>query len=300
MELRHLRYFTALADTLNFGRAASALHIAQPPLSRAIRGLEAELGTELFERNTRGVRLSPAGAALLPEARRLLRDATALKEGARHLAAGEIGTLTLGFISTAAYGVLPQVVRSLRARRPGVRIELREATSDAQPAAIKSGEFDVGFVLPGPADPALSYTPLTWEPLIAALPAARRWPATVSLATLAAEPFVLFPRAAGAWLYDLTVGFCRRAGFVPRIEQEAIQMQTIVSLVAGGMGVALVPASLHHLRRTGVVYRPLAEKSPAVEIGLAHRAHDESPLTRAFVAEARACARAAEPRRDPR
>ena len=117
------------------------------------------------------------------------------------------------------------------------------------------------------------------------------------LASLAREPFVLFPREAGAWLYDGIVGFCRRAGFVPRIEQEAIQMQTIVSLVAAGMGVALVPASLHHLRRTGVVYRPLKEKSPAVEIGLAHRAHDESPLTRAFVAEARERARAADLRR---
>jgi DNA-binding transcriptional LysR family regulator len=297
MELRELRYFVAVADTLNFGRAAVALHISQPPLSRAIRALETELGTELFERNTRGVRMSPAGAALLPEARRLLRDAAALQAGARHLAAGEIGTLTLGFISAAAYGILPDIVRSFRAQRPGVRLELREATSDAQPAAVKAGEFDVGLVLPGPADPALAYVPLTWEPLVAALPAARHWPARVSLASLATEPFVLFPRAAGAWLYDGIVGFCRRAGFVPRIEQEAIQMQTIVSLVAAGMGVALVPESLHHLRRTGVVYRPLNEKSPAVEIGLTHRAQDESPLTRAFVAEARARARAADTRR---
>ncbi len=297
MELRELRYFVAVADTLNFGRAAVALHISQPPLSRAIRALEGELGTDLFERNTRGVRMSPAGAALLPEARRLLRDAAALQIGARHLAAGEIGTLTLGFISAAAYGILPDIVRSFRERRPGVRLELREATSDAQPAAVKAGEFDVGFVLPGPADPALAYTPLTWEPLVAALPASRRWPAKVPLASLAAEPFVLFPRAAGAWLYDGIVGFCRRSGFVPRIEQEAIQMQTIVSLVAAGMGVALVPASLRHLRRTGVVYRPLNEKSPAVEIGLAHRAQDESPLTRAFVAEARERARAAATRR---
>jgi DNA-binding transcriptional LysR family regulator len=287
VELRELRYFVAVADALNFGRAAAALHISQPPLSRAIRALEAELGTELFERNTRGVRMSPAGAALLPDARRLLRDAAAIQAGARHLAAGEIGTLTLGFISAAAYGILPDIVRSFRAQRPGVRLELREATSDAQPAAVKAGEFDVGLVLPGPADPALAYIPLTWEPLVAALPASRRWPERVPLASLAAEPFVLFPRAAGAWLYDGIVGFCRRAGFVPRIEQEAIQMQTIVSLVAAGMGVALVPASLHHLRRTGVVYRPLNEKSPAVEIGLTHRAQDESPLTRAFVAAAR-------------
>ena len=294
METRELRYFVAVAEELHFGRAAQRLGMAQPPLSRAIRALETELGTELFERNTRGVRLSTAGAALLPEARRLLRDATALKDGARHLAVGEIGTLTIGFISAAGYGVLPEIVRNFRQRRPGVRLELREATSDAQPASIKAGDYDVGFVLPGPADPALAYTPLTWEPLIAALPAARRWAAQVSLGALAEESFVLFPRPAGAWLYDAIVGFCRRAGFVPRIEQEAIQMQTIVSLVAAGMGVALVPASLHHMRRTGVVYRPLTEKSPAVEIGLAYRARDDSPLTRAFVAEARVAARAAD------
>jgi DNA-binding transcriptional LysR family regulator len=146
-------------------------------------------------------------------------------------------------------------------------------------------------VLPGPADAALAYTPLTWEPLVAALPSTRRWPARVELAALAPEAFVVFPRATGAWLYDTIVGFCQRAGFVPRIEQEAIQMQTIVSLVAAGMGVALVPASLHHLRRTGVVYRPLIEKSPAVEIGLVQRSRDDSPLVKAFAAEARSAAR---------
>jgi DNA-binding transcriptional LysR family regulator len=133
--------------------------------------------------------------------------------------------------------------------------------------------------------------PLTWEPLIAALPAQRRWPARVSLADLAGEAFLLFPREAGASMYDVIVGFCRREGFTPRIEQEAIQMQTIVSLVAAGMGVSLVPASLRRMRRVGVVYRPLAQKSPAVEIGLAQRAGDEPPLVRAFVAEARARAR---------
>jgi DNA-binding transcriptional LysR family regulator len=291
MDLRHLRYFVAVAETLNFGRAAKALHIAQPPLSRAINALEDELQAELFERNTRGVRLTSVGAALLPEARRLLRDADALREGARHLADGDIGNLGIGFVSMAIFGVLPQIVRGFHRARPGVTLNLREATSDQMPAQIKSGELDVGFVLPGPDDPAITYAPLTWEPLVAALPATRRWPARVSLADLAGEPFLLFPREAAVWLYDAIVGFCRREGFTPKIDQEAIQMQTIVSLVAAGMGVALVPASLHRMRRTGVVYRPLTQKSPAVEIGLAHRARDDSPLVRAFVAEARERAR---------
>lgn len=291
MELRHLRYFVAVAESLNFGRAARKLHIAQPPLSRAIGALEEELGAGLFERNTRGVRLTAVGAALLPEARRLLRDAEALREGARHLADGDIGSLGLGFISMAIFGVLPSIIRRFHGARPGVTLDLREATTEQMPGKIKNGELDLGFMLPGPEDPAITYTPLTWEPLVAALPAQRRWPARVSLADLAGESFLMFPREAGAWLFDAVVGFCKREGFSPRIDQEAIQMQTIVSLVAAGMGVALVPSSLHHMRRTGVVYRPLTQKSPAVEIGLAHRARDDSPLVRAFAAEARECAR---------
>ncbi len=288
MELRHLRYFVAVGDELNFGRAALALHIAQPPLSRAIRALEAELGATLFDRGTRGVRLTGAGAALLPEARRLLRDAEAFRDGARQYAAGAAGTLSIGFVSTAAYNVLPRIVPAFRARRPGVRLALREATSDVQPAALASGELDVGFLIPGSRDPALAYAPLHREPLVAALPARRRWPVRVSLRSLAGEAFILFPREVAPELHDAIVALCRKAGFAPRIGQEAIQMQTIVSLVAGGMGVSLVPASLEHMRRDGVVYRPLAERGPRVEIGLAWRAADDSPLTRAFVAEARA------------
>ncbi|MBS0321832.1 MAG: LysR family transcriptional regulator [Proteobacteria bacterium] len=291
MDLRHLRYFVAVAETLNFGRAAARLSIAQPPLSRAVAALEAELGASLFARTTRGVRLTPVGAALLPEARRLLRDADALREGARHLADGDVGTLAVGFVSMSVFGVLPDIVQAFHRARPGVTLTLRESMSDAMPGALRSGELDVGLALPGPADVTVDYSPLTWEPLVAALPATRRWPARVGLASLAAEPFLLFPRAAGAWLYDAIVGFCRRAGFAPRIDQEAVQMQTIVSLVAAGMGVALVPASLHRMRRTGVVYRPLVEKSPAVEVGLVQRARDDSPLVQAFVADARTVAR---------
>jgi DNA-binding transcriptional LysR family regulator len=292
VELRHLRYFVAVGDALNFGRAAAALHIAQPPLSRAIRALETELGTPLFDRDPRGARLTGAGAALLPEARRLLRDAEAFRAGARQHAAGEAGTLAIGFVSTAAYNVLPRIVPAFRARRPGVRLALREATSDLQPSALLGGSLDVGFLIPGPLDPALGYAPLHRESLIAALPGRRRWPGRVALRSLAREPFILFPREVAPELHDAIVALCRRAGFAPQIGQEAIQMQTIVSLVAGGMGVSLVPASLEHLRRDGVVYRPLVERGPRVEIGLAWRASDDSPLTRAFVAEARAASTA--------
>ena len=291
MELRHLRYFAAVAETLNFGRAAARLSISQPPLSRQIQSLEHELGTPLFTRTTRGVRLTAAGRALIPEARRLLREAAALVEGARHLAEGGVGSLRIGFISTASYNVLPRVLPEFHRRRPGIQLALQETTSDAQIALLRDYELDVGVLVPPVVDAGFRYLPLMQEPLLAALPARRRWPRRVPLASLAAETFVLFPRQAGVGLYDLIVGFCRSAGFTPRIGQEAVQMPTIVSLVAAGMGVALVPASLRHMRRTGVVYRALAETSPLMEVGLAWREGEEEPAVAAFVAHARAAFR---------
>ena len=287
VELRHLRYFVAVAEALNFGRAARRLAISQPPLSRQIKALEEELGTALFVRTRRSVALTAAGSALLPEARRLLRAADALQEGARHLAAGEAGTVALGFISVAAYNIIPAVVPAFRARHPGLKLALQEGVTDALLPALTQGEIDAAMVLPPVSDPRLAYRPLVHERLIAALPARarRRFQAMpLPVAALADEPFILFPRRVGPGLYDLIVGACQRAGFAPRIDQEAIQMQTIVSLVAAGMGVALVPASLQHLRRTGVEYRPIRDRTPPVEIGLAWRAADESPAVRAFVA----------------
>ncbi|MGE5170955.1 MAG: LysR family transcriptional regulator [Rudaea sp.] len=286
MDLRVLRYFVTVAATRNFGRAAAALSISQPPLSRQIRGLEAELGVDLFVREPRGVRLTAAGAALLPQARRLLRESDALVAGARQLARGEVGVVRLGFISTAAYNVLPRVLPSFRRARPGIRLTLVESTTDAQIGALHEDALDAGLLVP-PVPGTLAYAPLLREPLIAALPAGRRWPRELDLATLAGEPFVLFPRRVAQGLYELIVGRCASAGFVPRIEQEAIQMPTIVSLVAAGMGVSLVPASLAHMRRTGVVYRPFAEPGPPMEVGLAWSDASPTPAVAAFVAHVR-------------
>jgi DNA-binding transcriptional LysR family regulator len=283
MELRQLRYFVAVAETLNFGRAATRLHMSQPPLSRQIKAFETELGTELFKRTSRGVRLSAAGAALLVDARRLLREADAIAAGAHAAGRGEIGSVRIGFISTAAYNVLPRVLPEFHRRRPGVRLHLQEATSDAQAALLRDGDIDVALVVPPLLEIDCAYRTLMREPLIAALPARRRWPRRVPLATLANEPFILFPRKAGVGLYDLIVGFCRDAGFTPRIEQEAIQTPTIVSLVAAGMGVALVPTSIRHMQRTGVVYRPLVQASPLMEVGLAWRSGEIEPAVAAFV-----------------
>jgi DNA-binding transcriptional LysR family regulator len=287
MELRHLRYFVAVAEHLSFGRAAARLHLSQPPLSRQIRALETELGAALFTRTRRSVRLTAAGVALLPEARRLLRDADALQAGARQLASGEVGTLALGFISVAAYNLVPELAPEFRRRHAGIRLALREATSDVQLAALAQGELDVGLVLPPVDGAGLDYAPLLEDTLVAAVPAGRGGKGPIALTSLRDEPFILFPRAVGTSLYDAIVNACRHAGFAPRVEQEAIQMQTIVSLVAAGMGVALVPGALVNLRRTGVVYRPLTDARPRVELGIAWRSADDAPAVRAFVDLAR-------------
>jgi DNA-binding transcriptional LysR family regulator len=286
LDLRVLRYFVTLADTLHFGRAAAALSMSQPPLSRQIRAFEDELGVELFLREPRGVRLTPAGTALLPQARRLLREADALTAGARELAHGEVGVVRLGFISTAAHNVLPRVLPAFRRTRPGIRLTLVEATTDAQLTGLRDDTLDAGVVVP-PVPVPLRCEVLLREPLIAALPRTRRWPRRLPLETLADEPFILFPRRAAPGLYDLIVGLCARAGFVPRIEQEAIQMPTIVSLVGAGMGVALVPASLARVRQTDVVYRPLAEPGPPMEVGLAWNEATPTPAVAAFIAHVR-------------
>jgi DNA-binding transcriptional LysR family regulator len=286
LDLRVLRYFVVLAETLHFGRAAARLSMSQPPLSRQIHGLERELGVELFIRGPHGVRLTPAGDALLPHARRLLREADALSAGAKELGRGDVGAVRLGFISTAAYNVLPRVLPEFHRRHPGIRLSLVESTSDAQFTGLSNDTLDAGLVIP-PVLEALQYVPLLHEPLIAALPDGRRWPRALPLARLAGEPFILFPRQASQGLYDLIVGLCAGAGFAPRIEQEAIQMPTIVSLVAAGMGVALVPASIAEMRRTGVVYRPLAEPGPPMEVGLAWNEASHTPAVAAFVAHVR-------------
>lgn len=288
MDLRQLRYFVAVAETLHFGRAARRLEISQPPLSRQIAALERELGVALFDRSTRGVRLTPSGSALLPRARRLLADALAIRAGARELARGDVGLLHIGFLAASTYSTLPRLLTTFRRARPGVRLVLTEATSDRQLVALTDGSLDVGVLLPPVTDPALAWLPLVREPLVAALPAGTAWPARIALSRLARRAFILFPRPAGASLHDLIVDACERAGFTPRIEQEAVQMSTIVSLVAAGMGVALVPESLRRMRRTGVVYRPLSDRIPPVETGLAWRADDATPALAAFVAHARA------------
>ncbi|MGN7980582.1 LysR substrate-binding domain-containing protein [Burkholderia sp. 22313] len=289
-DLRQWRYFVTVADERHFGRAAERLSMTQPPLSQAIRALEDTLGVALFMRTKRSVALTAVGAALLPDVRRLLASADALPPLARRLARGEAGSLSLAFVSTADYGLLPSLLRAFGARYPQVRLQLAEATSDVQIDELVAGRIDAGLVIP-PVPPrhaaGLSYLPVVREPLVVAMPAAAAPDAPedepVHLADLAALPLVIFPRRLAPGFYDIITGCYGAAGETPRIGQEAIQMQTIVSLVSAGMGVALVPQSLRNLRRTGVVYRPLAGDAPVVETGLVWRTGDVSPVLAGFI-----------------
>lgn len=289
MELRHLRYFIAVGEHLHFGRAAEQLHISQPPLTRQIQRLEEELGVALFARTNRRVELTSVGQLFLAEAKPLIAQIDSLKHHVSETAAGRLGKLTIGFISVADYHVLPSLLREFQSRYPNVTLNLREATTDLQLDALRNGEIDMGIVLAPLTDPSLQFQPLFQEELVAVLPSSEAQNSRPSLAkaisvrTLAEQPFVMFPRHSAPGLYDAIVETCDRAGFAPRVAQEAIQMQTIISLVSVGMGVALVPASLTNLGRADVTYRPLKEKSPLVTTGLAWKNSNSSPTLHAFL-----------------
>jgi DNA-binding transcriptional LysR family regulator len=289
IELRQLRYFVAVAEESHFGRAAVRLHMTQPPLSQTIQSLEAELGTPLFFRTRRSVALTPAGVALLPEARRILQQASALPDLARRAASGESGLLSLSFISTADYSVLPPLLREFRERYPQVQIDLREATTDVQLEDLMHGRIDAGLLIPPLPDKAkseLDYLTVLSEPLIVAAPQglkALRGNSTVALKALADLPLIIFPRRIAPAFHDAILMCFRDAGLAPHIGQEAIQMQTIVGLVSAGMGIALVPQSVSNLKRPGVEYKPLANKTPLIETGLAWRRDTVSPVLHAFL-----------------
>jgi DNA-binding transcriptional LysR family regulator len=292
-EVWQLRYFLTVAETLHFGRAAERLHISQPPLSRAIRALETQLSAALFIRSKRRVELTMAGEHLLGEARRTLAQLERAAHEVRGIASGEQGRLRLGFVSLADYGVLPGLLKGFKAARPGVSLALREMLSPEQAAALAAGDLDFGLLLP-PVTGELEHLVVQSEKFVAALPsrhAAARHGGRIAMRELAGEPFVMVPREIAPGLYDIVAGLAARAGFAPRIAQEAIQMQTVVSLVSSGLGVAIVPASIANLGRKGVVYREITDPHPRLDLWLAWRRGEPGATARDFLAQARRIAR---------
>ena len=282
--MRQLRHFVALAEEEHFGRAAERVFVVQQALSSSIRHLEDEVGVPLVLRTTRRVRLTPAGQEFLIGARETLRLAERTVERARQAARGEVGRLRVGFVSGMVFGGLPEVVRTFRERYPNVAVELRELTASEQEAALRGQGIDVGLMLLPVRDPSLAHEALWQEELVVALPArhplARR--KRLGVGDLQHENFVFFPRQVRAAYFDQVMGLCAAQGFQPRIVQEAIEVPTLLSLVAAGIGVFLPIQFFSRLGLPGVVYRPLTD-SPTVEIDAVWRRSDLSPTVHAFL-----------------
>lgn len=288
MELRHLRYFVAVAEELHFARAAQRLRMAQPPLSRQIKQLETELKVRLFHRADRKVQLTQAGALFLPQARETLMQAERATLIAQRAARGELGLLNIATPSSMPFtGLLPAMLRAYREAFPHVQLVLQEMGINKQLNGLVNGELDIGFIrLPATHFPAgiLAHTVLK-EKILVALhedhPLAAR--AKIDLASLSGEAFIMYPYDLGGGLYDITMTLCRKAGFAPRIEQEARTVPMAVSLAAAGLGIALVPGCVRQVHTPGAVYRELNDPAATTEIAIAYRKDDRSLMVKSFV-----------------
>ncbi len=283
IELRHFRYFLAVAEQLHFGRAAEQLHMAQPPLSTQIRQLEEMLGVQLFLRSKRKVELTEAGQVFQEEARKVMEAVGRAEGAAQQASQGVRGRLRLGFASSAPFGIFPQVLRAYRQAYPNVILELQESGSAEQLMALQERRLDFGFVrLPASAT-NVRVQAIDREAMILALPESHPLSRRegLRLHEFRQDPFIIFPRRDGPGIYDRILGWCQQAGFTPRIVQEVGQMHAIVGLVGAGLGVAMVPESLQTVHVRGVVYRRL-EDEPYIEMALAYRDEPLSPLHQAF------------------
>lgn len=298
MDLRQLRHVVAVADTLHFGRAAERLNMTQPPLSQSILAIENELGVRLFERTKRRVVLTEIGSQWVVHARKVLEAAGDLPAIARRLSNGEAGRLRLSFVSTTGYSIFPALISGYRKAYPAVDLGLTEATSDVQVEALAEGRIDAGIVIASSRaamPPGVNYRPLLSEPLIAAVP--ETWLDDRRLedappASVLAQPLIIFPRRSAPGLHDAVLGIYRHEAVAPNIIQEAIQMQTIIGLVASGMGMSIVPRSMENLQRPGVKYVPLQGDVPIIETGLIWRENDDNPALANFLLHAQPAAEA--------
>jgi DNA-binding transcriptional LysR family regulator len=285
VELRHLRYFVAVAEERHFGRAARRLHIAQPPLSQQIRVLERDLGVTLLHRTSRRVLLTDAGLAFLVEARATLAQADRAIQAASRAAGGQIGQLIIGHMASAELNVFPRLLPVFRNRCPGVELRFQLLGVSEQFEMLRAGEIHVGFLRLPATDRTLTVKPLVREPLVVALPERHRLAQgrSLSLRALCGERLLLFPRAHAPGYYDLLIAICRQAGLETMIVQETRHLHTLLSLVATGHGVSLVPKCVARLARPGVVCRAIRPSLRDTEIGIAYDPMTPSVLARTFV-----------------
>ncbi len=290
MELRHIRYFLAIAREGNFTRAAAGLGISQPPLSLQIKDLEEEIGALLFRRVAHGAELTPAGQAFLD----VVGGIPALAErGVRHAqraSRGEVGILRAGFTASSVFNtVVPGTLRAFRRAYPNVELMLEEANTTRLTAGLDDGTLDIAFLRPEGAEGRnVQVRLLAEEPMVLAVPTGHAMAGAdeIDLAQLAKEPFILFPRSIGPILYDTIVDACRESGFEPQVDQFAPQITSIVNLVAAELGVSMVPASMSQLHVAGVAFRKVKRQTPTARLALACRRSDTSKLVRNFMAVA--------------
>lgn len=285
MELRHLRYFAAVADELHFGRAAGRLAISQPPLSLAIRQLEDELGAKLFERDNKRVALTPAGEAFLDDVRHLLAQSGEAAEHARRVAGGSTGRLRVGFSGSMLYRGLPQAVAAYRSAWPGVVLTLVELNSAEQIDALAHDRLEAGFVHVPQVPDGLDGLLVADEPFVACLPEghALARSSRLDLRELAADPFVLFARSASPLYYEQVIALCIAAGFRPQVQFEARHWLSVVALVAEGMGVAVVPAAIGASGMHGVRFATLRPSRIQSTSWCVWNPRRRSPARQAFV-----------------
>ncbi|MDJ0591684.1 MAG: LysR substrate-binding domain-containing protein [Pleurocapsa sp. MO_226.B13] len=286
MELRHLRYFVAVAEELHFGRAAKRLCITQQPLSRQIKDLEEELGAKLFYRTKRTVRLTEVGEIFLAETRKTLQQADRAVELVKQASQGKIGSITVGFTGSALNIVLPTAVRQFKQLYPQVDLTLKRMQTPEQLLALNNGQIDLGLLHPPINHDGLILETIYREQLVVALPdnhPLANVSKPVSLQQLANESFILFPRHVGSVLYDRIINLCQQAGFSPNVVQETIPQQTILGLVAAGIGISLIHSSVRTLGRHGVVFRDLIEPTPTLETAVAWSPHASNLVLPSFI-----------------
>ncbi|OJU95999.1 MAG: hypothetical protein BGO23_09180 [Solirubrobacterales bacterium 67-14] len=284
MELRHLRYFSAVAEELHFGRAAERLHIAQPSLSQQIRKLERAIGAELFDRRRRSIKLTPAGESLAEHTRRTFDDIDRAVTAAQDAARGVVGRLAIGFVETAAIGVVPEAVRRFRGTHPRVALELRELSIHAQTDGLVRGNLDLGFVRTDPGSTDLVIERVLEEHFIAAVPAGHPLADREHLAPgeVISEPMVVIEREQIPGLYDETMSIARQYGEGINIAQQATSVLSILGLVSAGMGLSLLPDSVRELAFVGIRYVEL-DPSPRTSILAVRHRENDSPQIEPFL-----------------
>ncbi|MDI4665641.1 LysR family transcriptional regulator [Xanthobacter autotrophicus] len=291
MDLRHLRYFIAVAEEKNIGRAAARLHISQPPLTRQIQQLEAELGVSLFIRTPRGVELTEVGELFLAEARNIRSVVEQATERTQRAGQGKLGRLDIAIFGSAILDVIPKLLRAYKVMFPKVKIVLHTMNKGEQIEALQQRRISVGFNRILSPTPGITAELVTTEALLLAVNAAHPLASrdVVPFEALAGEPLVLFPTGVRPSFVDTVVALCQSAGFTPEVSQEVGDAVTAVALVAGGFGLCLVPQSATVLAFPGVVYRPLSDvPTPGrVDLSCIYRSDDQSPLLAGFLAEVR-------------